>query len=172
MRARTVQYIVFTVKNRGNTIYIWGCMRRVVGPIHAWNWPIDGDIFCRVMPNVSPYKLSKCSSHNDIHNNSVFPVSSGIQSLFVNIPVIIEIVLLVGTRTLPNWLMMVQSQCPPTGRHVDKLHYYSYQPCTLLLILLSTFCLNTNTVFHYVHAYCNSIQRQIVYVICLFCDQC
>ena len=114
---------------------------------------LDGDIFCRVMLNVSPCKLSKCSIHNDIHIKSVFLVSSVIKSLFMNLPVFIEIVLLVGTRALPNRLMMVQSQCPPTGRHVDKWHYSSYQPCSLLFILLNTFFLNTYTVFHAVHAY-------------------
>jgi hypothetical protein len=120
---------------------------------HVKMCKLDGDIFCRVMPNVSPYKLSKCSIQNDIHNKSVFLVSSGIQSLFMNLSVIIEIVLLVSIRAMPNWLMMVQSWCPPTGIHVDKWHYSSYQPCSLLFILLNTFCLNTDTVFHAMHTY-------------------
>ena len=81
---------------------------------------LDGDIFCRVMPNASLYKLSKCSTQNDIHIKSVFLVSSVIKSLFMNLPVFIEIVLLVGTRALPNRLMMIQSQCPPPGKHIDK----------------------------------------------------
>ena len=69
---------------------------------HVKMCKLDGNIFCKVIPNASPYKLSKCSTQNDIHKKSVFLVSSGIQSLFMNLPVIIEIVLLIGKRAMPN----------------------------------------------------------------------
>ena len=69
---------------------------------------LEGDTFCRVMPNVSPYKLSKCSTQKDIHKTSVFLVSSDIESLFMNLPVITEIVLLVGTQTMLKGFMVVK----------------------------------------------------------------
>ena len=48
------------------------------------NCKLDGDTFCRLIPNTSPYKLSKYSTEKDIYKTLVILVISGINFLFMN----------------------------------------------------------------------------------------